>query len=247
MQVGPTPNVRACVTPAEAGLEVRHQNAWPSLEHDLLAVNDRLSFLLPPGFYYKTFIRPRRLWPLYEGVLRRAAGLGRIDVAHHPDERYDKIHRHTDVLVVGGGPAGLAAALAAADAGADVILADEQDALGGHTRWEHRAPAAPEDTIARVERHPRIEVFSSIAIASDAQSVNGMRRSMNAVLPSDLKKNRSCASWRKLSSPTQCAAESTLYRVKQNSNENRIGPPTNTMKPTIHGEAKNNPAASSRP
>jgi sarcosine oxidase subunit alpha len=160
MQVGPTPNVRACVTPAQAGLEVRHQNAWPSLEHDLLAVNDRLSFLLPPGFYYKTFIRPRRFWPLYEGVLRRAAGLGRIDVGYDPDERYDKVHRHTDVLVVGGGPAGLSAALAAAEAGADVILADEQDALGGHLRWEHRAPTAPDETVARVERHPRIEVFS---------------------------------------------------------------------------------------
>ena len=104
LQVGPTPNVRACVTPAEPGLEVRHQNAWPSLALDLLAVNDRLSFLLPPGFYYKTFIRPRSFWPLYEGVLRRAAGLGRIDLAHVPEERYDKIHRHTDVLVVGGGP-----------------------------------------------------------------------------------------------------------------------------------------------
>ena len=75
VQVGPTPNVRACVTPAEPGMDVRHQNAWPSLEHDLLAVNDRLSFLLPPGFYYKTFIRPRSFWPLYVGVLRRAAGL----------------------------------------------------------------------------------------------------------------------------------------------------------------------------
>jgi sarcosine oxidase subunit alpha len=160
MQVGPTPNVRVCVTPAEPGQDVRHQNAWPSLEHDLLAVNDRLSFLLPPGFYYKTFIRPRSFWPVYEGVLRRAAGLGRIDVAHHPDERYDKIHRHTDVLVVGGGPAGLSAALAAADAGVDVILADEQDALGGHTRWEHRAAAVPEGMIARLERHPRIELFT---------------------------------------------------------------------------------------
>ena len=160
MQVGPTPNVRACVTPAEPGLEVRHQNAWPSLGLDLLAVNDRLSFLLPPGFYYKTFIRPRSFWPLYEGVLRRAAGLGRIDLVHRPEERYDKIHRHTDVLVVGGGPAGLAAALAAGDAGADVILADEQDALGGHTRWEPGVGGSLAGTVERVERHPRIELFT---------------------------------------------------------------------------------------
>jgi sarcosine oxidase, subunit alpha len=160
MQVGPTPNVRACVTAAEPGLEVRHQNAWPSLELDLLAVNDRLSFLLPPGFYYKTFIRPRSFWPLYEGVLRRAAGLGRIDLAHHPEERYDKIHRHSDVLVVGGGPAGMAAALVAAEAGADVILADEQDALGGHTRWEPGVSGSLAGTVERLERHPRIELFT---------------------------------------------------------------------------------------
>ena len=160
MQVGPTPNVRTCVTPAEPGLDVRHQNAWPSLELDLLAVNDRLSFLLPPGFYYKTFIRPRSFWPLYEGVLRRAAGLGRIDVAHRPEERYDKMHRHTDVLVVGGGPAGIAAALAAADADADVILADEQDALGGHMRWEPGAAGSLAEARERLERHPRIELFT---------------------------------------------------------------------------------------
>ena len=160
VQVGPTPNVRACTMPAEPGLEVRHQNAWPSLAMDLLAVNDSLSFLLPPGFYYKTFIRPRAFWPLYEGVLRRAAGLGRIDVGHRPEERYDKIHRHTDVLVIGGGPAGLAAALTAATVGADVILADEQDALGGHTRWERSGAGGLDDTIAQVTRHPRIECFT---------------------------------------------------------------------------------------
>ena len=160
MQVGDTPNVRACVTPAEPGMQVRHQNAWPSLQLDLLALNDRLSFLLPPGFYYKTFIRPRSFWPFYEGVLRRAAGLGRVDIHHHPAERYDKIHRHVDVLVVGGGPAGLSAALAAADAGADVILVEEQDALGGHIRWEAVGVSAVEVMISAIRRHPRIELFA---------------------------------------------------------------------------------------
>jgi sarcosine oxidase subunit alpha len=160
MQVGKTPNVRVCVTPAEPDAEVRHQNAWPSLGLDLLSINDALSFLLPPGFYYKTFIRPRSFWPLYEGVLRRAAGLGRIDVSHHPGERYDKIHRHVDVLVVGGGPSGLAAALAAAEAGADVILADEQEALGGHIGWDVAATPAVAGMIEAVGRHPRVEVFT---------------------------------------------------------------------------------------
>ena len=160
MQVGETPNVRVCVTPAEPGLQVRHQNAWPSLGLDLLAVNDRLSFLLPPGFYYKTLIRPRSFWPLYEAVLRRAAGLGRVDAAYHPEERYDKVHRHADVMVVGGGPAGLSAALAAADAGADVILAEEQDGLGGHTRWEPSGGGAVEPLISLAAGHPRIEIFT---------------------------------------------------------------------------------------
>ena len=101
MAVDGTPNVRSCVTPAEPGMVVRHVNAWPGLGLDLLSLNDKLSFLLPPGFYYKTFIRPRFLWPLYETVLRHAAGLSPIDVHAHPDESYEKAHRHPDVLVVG--------------------------------------------------------------------------------------------------------------------------------------------------
>ena len=104
-------------------------NAEPSLERDRLAINQRLARFLPAGFYYKTFMWPRRLWPRYEARIRAAAGLGSAPDARDA-ERYDKRYAHCDVLVVGGGPAGLAAADAAAT-GARVILVDEQRELGG--------------------------------------------------------------------------------------------------------------------
>ncbi len=132
------PNVRACVTPISPGIRVRSQNAWPSLRRDLLSLTDRFDRFLPIGFYYKTFIRPRRLWPLYEGVLRRIAGLGRIDIRARPDLHPRKRHLHAEVAVIGGGPAGCLAALEAAGAGARVVLVDDGTRLGGHLRTRTR-------------------------------------------------------------------------------------------------------------
>jgi sarcosine oxidase subunit alpha len=130
MNVDGEPNVRTCVTPARDGMRVRHQNAWPSLETDALAVLGRAERFLPVGFYYRTMIRPRALWPLYERALRAVAGLGVVDPTTHP-EGYHHEYRTTDIVIVGGGPAGMAAALAAARTGQRVLLIEEGEALGG--------------------------------------------------------------------------------------------------------------------
>ena len=127
------PGARACIEPAREGLVVEHVNATPSLEHDVMEITDRAGTkFTPPGFYYKTFIRPRKLWPLYEKILRNAAGLGKLREEQPEREwRTEYRRRHADVLVVGGGIAGRAAAAAAAGTGADVVLVDE--GLAGQT------------------------------------------------------------------------------------------------------------------
>jgi sarcosine oxidase subunit alpha len=121
------PGVRACVEPVKEGMRVEHLNATPGLELDVMRATDLVGTkFTPPGFYYKTFIRPRRLWPLYEKVLRHAAGLGVLRKEQADREwRTEYRRRHADVLVIGGGIAGVAAARAAAEAGADVVLVAE--------------------------------------------------------------------------------------------------------------------------
>jgi len=131
-----TPNVRATVQELYDGLAAVSQNRWPSLSFDIGAVNDLAAPLLSAGFYYKTFMWPRAAWKyLYEPAIRASAGLGVAPTESDPD-RYASRYAHCDVLVVGGGAAGLSAALAAADRGASVILADEQAAFGGALRFE---------------------------------------------------------------------------------------------------------------
>ncbi len=129
MQVDGVPNVRVCVEPVRDGARVRPQNVLGSLEHDLLAVVDRFGGpFTPVGFYYRTMLRPRRLWPYYERVLRSIAGLGRVDKHAKRSRRYDTEHRRADVLVIGGGRSGVAAAQRAATEGHDVVLVDERRA-----------------------------------------------------------------------------------------------------------------------
>ncbi len=115
------PGVRACVTPAREGQDVRRASGWPSTEHDALHVTDRLHRLMPVAFYSKTFIRPRFAWPLAERVIRRATGIGRLPAASAGAEKPVRAV-HVDVLVVGGGVAGLAAAAETATAGATTLL-----------------------------------------------------------------------------------------------------------------------------
>ena len=147
-----TPNLRATQIELYAGLEAQSQNRWPSLRRDVGRINDWLSPLFPAGFYYKTFMWPRSAWKsLYEPLIRRAAGLGVAPSEADPD-RYAQCYAHCDVLVAGGGPAGIAAALAAADQGARVILCDEQAEFGGTLLADPRARIDGAPAVQWVER-----------------------------------------------------------------------------------------------
>ena len=140
MTVDGVPNVRVCVEPAREGADVRGQNVLGSLDRDALNVVDRLGGpFTPVGFYYRTMIRPRRAWPLYEKFLRNVAGLGRVPRDLAP-RRYDTEHVRVDTLVIGGGRSGRRAAALAAAAGERTLLVDER---GGFTAegYEMIAPA----------------------------------------------------------------------------------------------------------
>ena len=163
VQVGPEMNVRSCTTPVEPGMVVEPQNAWPSLDIDIMSLTEAGSALLPPGFYYKTFIRPKALWPLYEEVLRHAAGLGKVDLESRIED-FDKEYLHAEVAVVGGGPAGMRAALAAADQGARTLIFDDQPSLGGHQRYRSNHDLRIADMSAAIDQHPLIQVFTTTTV-----------------------------------------------------------------------------------
>ncbi|WP_296421070.1 sarcosine oxidase subunit alpha family protein [Pseudooctadecabacter sp.] len=128
------PNQRVTTQEVFEGLEATSQNHWPSLEFDVGAVNAKLSKFMPAGFYYKMFIHPRPLWKhVYEPFIRKAAGLGKAPKDRDADV-YEHIYHHCDVMVVGGGIAGLTAALAAGRAGARVLLVEQT------AHWGGRAP-----------------------------------------------------------------------------------------------------------
>lgn len=130
------PNTRATTAELFDGLTANSQNRWPSLKFDAMAINDRFSNFLTAGFYYKTFMWPAAFWEkVYEPIIRKAAGLGSLSLQDDPDV-YDKGFLHCDLLIVGAGPAGLAAALTAGRAGAQVIVADEDFAFGGRLNAE---------------------------------------------------------------------------------------------------------------
>ena len=142
MTVDGTPNVRVCVEPVREGAVVEAQNVVGSLEHDLMSVVDKVGGpFTPVGFYYRTMIRPRALWPWYERFLRNVAGLGRVDKHGRRSVRTDVEHRRVDCLVVGGGRSGMRAAEAAAARGERVLLVDEGPPREAPAGFELLAPA----------------------------------------------------------------------------------------------------------
>jgi sarcosine oxidase subunit alpha len=149
-----TPNLRATQVELYEGLEVHSQNRWPSLSWDVGGINNLLSPFIPAGFYYKTFMWPRAAWKLlYEPRIRAAAGLGKSPTLADPD-RYTNRFAHCDVLVVGAGPAGLSAALAAAASGAKVIICDEQPEFGGSLLSEPASSQATGSHAADIDGVP---------------------------------------------------------------------------------------------
>ena len=134
-----TPNLRATQVELYDGMRAVSQNRFPALAFDVGAINDVISPIFSTGFYYKTFMWPRTFWRhMYEPAIRAAAGLGRAPTAPDAD-RYLHHYAHCDVLVIGAGPAGLAAALAASTSGRRVVLCDEQFELGGSLLAETEA------------------------------------------------------------------------------------------------------------
>ena len=158
------PNTRATVIELFEGLEATSQNRWPTLRWDWRAINQTFSAFLPAGFYYKTFMWPKKFWMFYEKQIRRAAGLGKAPLQKDPDH-YAHEYAHCELLIVGAGPAGLSAALAAARSGKRIVLADERPELGGSALWENKQiddmPSADwvEQTVATLRTHANVRLL----------------------------------------------------------------------------------------
>ena len=164
------PNTRATTAELFDGLTAQSQNRWPSLRFDAMAINDRLSPFFAAGFYYKTFMWPAAFWEkVYEPIIRRAAGLGSLSRQDDPDT-YDKGFLHCDLLIIGAGPAGLAAAITAARSGARVLLADEDFRMGGrlnaetYTLGDQSGADWAAQTVAELAQMPNVRLLPRTTI-----------------------------------------------------------------------------------
>ena len=155
-----TPNLRATSVEVYVGLNAGSQNRWPSLKTDFGAINDRLGMFFPAGFYNKTFMWPRSFWDkLYEPAIRKMAGLGDAPTEEDPDV-YASTYAHCDLLIVGAGPAGIDAALAASATNKRVILIDEQDELGGGALADPTLWPWLTRSVKALEAAANIEIFT---------------------------------------------------------------------------------------
>ena len=158
MNVDGAPNIRTCATEVRDGMQVRHQNASPSLETDWLSGVQRFDWLMPVGWYYKTMTRPA-MWHAAEPYVRKIAGLGDAPGPDDIGAEYEHTYRQAEVAVIGGGPAGMAAAAEAGEQGKEVILIDDQPALGGHLRYNKKTRADVDQYTARVKKLAGVEVI----------------------------------------------------------------------------------------
>ncbi|MEP5732397.1 MAG: sarcosine oxidase subunit alpha family protein [Sulfitobacter sp.] len=162
------PNQRVTTTELFEGLEAQSQNHWPSLEFDVGAINKHLSRFLPAGFYYKMFMYPRSFWKhVYEPVIRHSAGLGRAPKARD-DDTYEHFYAFCDVLVIGGGVAGLQAALSAGQAGARVVLLEQTNHWGGRavvdggTINDSPVDNYVEETLSALQAMPNVDLRTRV-------------------------------------------------------------------------------------
>lgn len=220
------PNTRATTTELYDGLLAKSQNRLGTLQFDLLAINDRLSNFLTAGFYYKTFMWPAAFWEkLYEPIIRHAAGLGSLSLKEDPDV-YDKGFLHCDLLIIGAGPAGLAAALTAGRAGADVILADEDFRVGGRLNSETFVldDASGADwataTVAELYSLPNVRVMSRTTVigAFDHGIYGAVERVSDHVHTPDAGKPRQVL-WRIYTQKTVLAAGATERPIAFENND----------------------------
>ncbi len=160
VQLAHEPNVRADLHPISEGLEVRAQNVNGTLERDRDAALGLLGRFLPPGFYYEAFYRPRGAWRLWEPLIRKKAGLGKLDLKARGPHGGDKQFLFCDVALVGGGPAGMSAALEAAARGASVLLIEEHPSLGGALNYGRFQGGARMSLTQAVAAQPRIRVLT---------------------------------------------------------------------------------------
>ncbi len=165
------PNTRATCIELYDALKAKSQNCWPSVDFDINEINSAFSRMLPAGFYYKTFMWPPKLWMWYEDKIRKAAGMGVSPMENDPD-CYEQVHTHCDVLIVGAGPAGLAAALAAGRTGARVLIADEQNEMGGalladqDSEIDGKLPMDwVEETLAELATMPEVRILPRTTVS----------------------------------------------------------------------------------